>query len=131
MYSSLYTENTFRSLDISYPDKTVTIKTRPFYTEQNIDLQFPYALSGVNDVKINNFSALYLSDRKDLKDILSVKALTKVQRIYTSFFAFNSIDGTDAESKYWRYDTQQYGEAGRVCKLSLVLRFQTTKIFSR
>lgn len=117
MYSNLYTENTFRSLDISYPDKTVTIKTRPFYTEQNIDLQFPHILSGANDVKVNNFSALYLSSRKDLKDILSIKALTKVQRIFTSFFAFNSITGTTAESKYWQYDTIQYGEAGRVCKI--------------
>ena len=117
MYSNLYTENTFRSLDISYPDKTVTIKTRPFYTEQNIDLQFPHVLSGANDVRLNNFSALYLSNRKDLKDVLSIKALTKVQRIYSSFFAFNAITGTGTGSKYWRYDTEQYGEAGRVCKI--------------
>jgi len=129
MYSSLYTENTFRSLDISYPDKTVTVKTRPFYTEQSIDLLFSHALSGANDVKLNNFSIFYLSNRKKLGDILSVKALTKVQRIYSSFFAFNAINGTDTESKYWRYDTDQYGEAGRVCKIQSDVKIPNNENF--
>ena len=120
MESSLYSASTFKKVTARYADNTVNLKNRPFYTEQDMSMSFPSMLSATNDVKINNFSNLYLTDRKKLSDILSVKPLTKVQRIFTSFLAFNSVGGTGDDSVYWEFEETPIGELGRTCRATTI-----------
>jgi len=120
MESSLYSASTFKKVTARYADNTVNLKNRSFYTEQGMSMSFPSMLSATNDVKINNFSNLYLTDRKKLSDILSVKPLTKVQRVFTSFLAFNSVDGTGDDSVYWEFEETPIGELGRTCRATTI-----------
>ena len=129
MESSLYSTSTFKKVTARYADTTVNLKSRPFYTEQDMNMSFPSMLSATNDVKINNFSNLYLTDRKKLSDILSVKPLAKVQRIFTSFLAFNSVGGTDGDSVYWEFEETPIGERGRTCKATTISKLPINENF--
>ena len=83
-----------------------------------MNLVFPNMLSGANDVKINNFSNLYLTDRKRLTEILSLKPLSNLPNYFTSHLAFNSVYGLNSNSLFWTYQNVQYGESGRVCAIA-------------
>ena len=121
MQRSICNTDTFKQVNPVYTDPTVTINSRPFYTEQDMNMSFPSMLSATNDVKINNFSNLYLTNRKKLGDVLSIKGLPKVTRAFTSYFAFNAVDDIDANSKYWQFNTDLntpfIGENPRVCQV--------------
>jgi len=115
MYNSILNTSTFKQVNPVYSDPTVTVNSRPFYTEQGMHMTLPNMLSGANDVKINNFSNLYLTNRKKLGDVLSVRGLPKVQRAFTSFLTFDSIKEINSDSLYWLFNTNLIGENPRVC----------------
>ena len=118
MDSTIYNSNTFQGINHIYADPTVSVNKRLFFTEQNMNLVFPNMLSGANDVKINNFSNLYLTDRKRLTEILSLKPLSNLPNYFTSHLAFNSVYGLNSNSLFWTYQNVQYGESGRVCAIA-------------
>ena len=105
MRVNTYTTDTFKRLSPVYgKDTASSLISRPFYTEQGMHLSFCNALSGVSDVKINNFSALFLSKKKKLDDYFRVDSLTKVSEGFSTFLAFNSVMGVNTQSVFWSFD---------------------------
>jgi len=51
-------------------DPALVLNGRKFYNDENMDFTFSGILSGINDIKVNNFSELILTKRNKLGDFL-------------------------------------------------------------
>lgn len=101
----VYNTETFKGTELKYPlDSNINLKDTKFFNEQNLNLNFSDALTNPNDIKVNNFSALFLSNRKKLDDVLEVEPLTKILRTFSTPLAFDAVRGSTTSSKYWSFD---------------------------
>ena len=83
-------------------DATVRFKKNTFYTENNIFLNLEKILQTTNDVAINNYSNLALTDTKILNDVLTIKPLEYLSdENFSTYLAADSLFTITDRSRYW------------------------------
>jgi hypothetical protein len=89
----------------AYPmDPAATLQNWDFYTDEQFNLNFSTALSGIIDVKTNNFTQLFLSKRKKLSDFFTIDRLQPIPESFSTFFGFRSTNSTNKDTLYWSAD---------------------------
>lgn len=77
-----------------FNDDVYEIKQDKVYYEQGFNINYVDALSAANDVKINNYSSIYLTNLKLDEEIFTVNELKDVQDDYITYIAYrNPGDG--------------------------------------
>lgn len=100
-----YTTDNFVSLKPNYPfDPTANVKNYTFFSDENVNFNFSQVLSGAADCKVNNFSKLFLTGKKKLSDFFVTQPLLPTLVSFSTFFAFDALEGTTPKSFYWRVD---------------------------
>jgi hypothetical protein len=100
-----FTSNNNIKVNVNYPyDKAATLESQDFYTDEQLNYNFSVALSGLSDVKTNNFSHLFLTKRKKLSEFFTINPLSPVPESFSTFFAFKAVDSTNEHSLYWQID---------------------------
>jgi hypothetical protein len=86
----LNSEINSNSLQPEYVGNNLQITQRPFYTEQNLNFTFSNLFSALNDIKTNNFSNLYLTNRRSLSSIFTLNSLeSDLNQTFSTYLAFN------------------------------------------
>jgi hypothetical protein len=97
-----FTSNNNIKVNVNYPyDTAATLKNQDFYTDEQLNYNFSVALSGLVDVKTNNFSHLFLTKRKKLSDFFTINPLATIPESFSTFFAFKAVNSANDKSLYW------------------------------
>lgn len=100
-----YTTDSFAKLTPIYPyDEAAELKQYDFYSDEQVNFNFSQMLSGVADVKVNNFSKLFLTKKKKLSDFFKSTTLTDTPNAFSTYFSFNAIQGNTERSFFWAVD---------------------------
>lgn len=100
-----YTTENFTKLTPIYPyDEAAELKQYDFYSDEQLNFNFSQMLSGVSDVKVNNFSKLFLTKKKKLSDFFKSSTLTDTPNAFSTYFSFNAIQGNTERSFFWAVD---------------------------
>lgn len=101
IYNLDATNTTTLSTNYSYDDDLL-LKKNIFYTENNIFFNLENILKNPNDYAANNFSNLYLSDKKIIEDYAEIKPLQFLEdEGFSTYLAANSLYGVNNESRFW------------------------------
>lgn len=89
----------------NFKDDVFVVKQNKVAYEQGFSINYIDALSGVNDVKINNYSSLYLTGLKRDTDIFDFNVITDAQNSYITYIKYR-----DPQEGYFLYfdDTNEY-----------------------
>jgi hypothetical protein len=83
-------------------DNTVKLNKNTLLTENNIFFNFENILQKPNDFTINNFSSLSLTDRKNLKDVLTINSLAPLDdEGFSTYLVANALYSITDRSRYW------------------------------
>jgi hypothetical protein len=94
---------TFIGLSTIYPfDPTLKYKENIIFTEDGLEFPQVGSLNELNDVTINNFSTLYLTNQQTLTSNLYIDSLEPLpDEGFSTFLAANAINSITPFSKYW------------------------------
>ena len=96
------------SISATYIDsENVSVRSENIFLEQNINIHFLNALSALNDTRINNYSALYLTNKIRGGDIFEYNLVTtEYKEIVPTYIAANSIAGINSTTRYLYIDEE-------------------------
>jgi len=85
-----------------YNDSDVQFIKNTLYTENNIFINLEKISQNLNDFNINNYSALSLTDKKNLKDVLELTPLKPLDdEGFATYLAANALYSITDRTRYW------------------------------